>query len=87
MDSDNISEKLPIHNSFNNNSVLQDAKRDDVSRRAYKLLATLHSDCSELVKMVEETGANVRESRDLEDQVIIHPKCFSFSFFLASRNI
>ena len=50
---------------------LQDAKRDEVSRRAYKLLATLHSDCSELVKMVEETGANVRESRDLEDQVIL----------------
>lgn len=49
--------------------IFRDAKRDEVSRRAYKLLATLHSDCSELVKMVEETGANVRESRDLEDQI------------------
>ncbi|KAK3916236.1 Coiled-coil domain-containing protein 22-like protein [Frankliniella fusca] len=49
--------------------IFRDAKRDDVSRRAYKLLATLHSECSELVKMVEETGANVRESRDLEDQI------------------
>ncbi|KAJ1530454.1 hypothetical protein ONE63_005357 [Megalurothrips usitatus] len=49
--------------------IFRDAKRDDVSRRAYKLLATLHSECSELVKMVEETGACVRESRDLEDQI------------------
>lgn len=58
----------------------QDAKRDDVSRRAYKLLATLHSECSELVKMLEETGANVRESRDLEDQVSLlsHPEHYPY---------
>jgi hypothetical protein len=48
----------------------QDAKRDETARRAYKLLATLHSDCSELVQMVEETGATVREIRDLEEQVM-----------------
>lgn len=47
----------------------QDAKRDETARKAYKLLATLHSDCSELVQMVEETGAIVREIRDLEEQV------------------
>jgi hypothetical protein len=49
----------------------QDAKRDETARRAYKLLATLHSDCSELVQMVEETGATVREIRDLEEQVML----------------
>jgi O-succinylbenzoate synthase len=50
--------------------LFQDAKRDETARKAYKLLATLHSDCSDLVQMVEETGATVREIRDLEEQVI-----------------
>ncbi|XP_047110934.1 coiled-coil domain-containing protein 22 homolog isoform X1 [Schistocerca piceifrons] len=49
--------------------IFRDAKKDEVSRRAYKLLATLHSDCSELVQMVEETGAIIREIRDLEEQI------------------
>jgi hypothetical protein len=48
----------------------QDARRDETARKAYKLLATLHSDCSDLVQMVEETGAAVREIRDLEEQVM-----------------
>ena len=50
--------------------LFQDAKRDETARKAYKLLATLHSDCSDLVQMVEETGATVREIRDLEEQVM-----------------
>ena len=49
--------------------IFRDAKSNEASRRAYKLLATLHSDCSELVTMVEETGATLREIRDLEEQV------------------
>ncbi|XP_021913925.1 coiled-coil domain-containing protein 22 homolog [Zootermopsis nevadensis] len=49
--------------------IFRDAKRDETARKAYKLLATLHSDCSELVQMVEETGAIVREIRDLEEQI------------------
>jgi hypothetical protein len=48
---------------------MQDAKREEAARRAYKLLATLHADCAELVGLVEETGATMREIRDLEDQV------------------
>ncbi|XP_063224121.1 coiled-coil domain-containing protein 22 homolog [Bacillus rossius redtenbacheri] len=49
--------------------IFKDAKRDEVARKAYKMLASLHSDCEELVNMVEETGATVRENRDLEEQV------------------
>lgn len=49
--------------------IFRDAKKDEVSRKAYKLLATIHSDCSELVQMVEETGATVRQIRDLEEQI------------------
>lgn len=58
-----------IHN-INTIVLFQDAKRDETARKAYKLLATLHSDCSDLVQMVEETGATVREIRDLEEQVM-----------------
>ncbi|KAK2589337.1 hypothetical protein KPH14_007885 [Odynerus spinipes] len=49
--------------------IFRDARTNEASRKAYKLLATLHSDCSELVSLVEETGATVREIRDLEEQI------------------
>lgn len=34
-------------------------------------MATLHSDCSDLVGLVHETGVIIREVRDLEDQIEI----------------
>lgn len=49
--------------------IFRDAKANEASRKAYKLLATLHADCGELVKLVEETGATIREIRDLEEQI------------------
>ncbi|OXU25260.1 hypothetical protein TSAR_003804 [Trichomalopsis sarcophagae] len=49
--------------------IFRDARTKEVSRKAYKLLATLHSDCSELVNLVEETGATIREIRDLEEEI------------------
>lgn len=33
------------------------------------MLATLHSDCGDLVTLVQETGQVQREVRDLEDQI------------------
>lgn len=48
---------------------LQNAKRDEHAKVAYKHLATLHSDCGDLVRLVEETGAIVRVVRELEDQI------------------
>ncbi|KAH0555327.1 hypothetical protein KQX54_017650 [Cotesia glomerata] len=50
--------------------IFRDAKTNETSRKAYKLLATLHTDCAELINLVEETGTVVREIRDLEEQVI-----------------
>lgn len=47
----------------------QTAKKDEPSKKAYKLLATLHSDCGDLVTLVQETGQILREIRDLEDQI------------------
>ncbi|XP_057318820.1 coiled-coil domain-containing protein 22 homolog [Microplitis mediator] len=49
--------------------IFRDAKTNETSRQAYKLLATLHSDCAELINLVEETGTVVREIRDLEEQI------------------
>ncbi|KAF7993714.1 hypothetical protein HCN44_010309 [Aphidius gifuensis] len=49
--------------------IFRNAKTNEASKRAYKLLATLHSDCSELVTLVEETGTTCREIRDLEEQI------------------
>ncbi|XP_070166150.1 coiled-coil domain-containing protein 22 homolog [Polyergus mexicanus] len=49
--------------------IFRDARTNEASRKAYKLLAMLHSDCNELVSLVEETGATIREIRDLEEQI------------------
>ena len=49
--------------------IFRTAKKDDFGRRAYKLLVTLHTDCGDLVSLVQETGAIMREVRDLEDQI------------------
>lgn len=59
-----------IHSNFKQHSLyLQSAKKDEPSKKAYKLLATLHSDCGDLVQMVQDTGNVLREVRDLEDQI------------------
>lgn len=47
----------------------QTAKRDEHTKKAYKLLATLHADCGDLVTLVQETGSVMREVRDIEDQI------------------
>lgn len=47
----------------------QTAKKDEPSKKAYKLLATLHSDCSELIQLVQETGNIQRDVREIEDQI------------------
>lgn len=51
--------------------IFKSAKHDDYSKRAYKLLATLHADCTESVSLVEETGSVIREVREIEDQIDI----------------
>lgn len=45
------------------------AKDSESSKKAYKLLITLHSHCSNLIVLVKETGDVMREVRDLEDQI------------------
>ncbi|XP_055372658.1 coiled-coil domain-containing protein 22 homolog [Condylostylus longicornis] len=65
----NISGQLDRQFTVTDDLLFKTAKRDEYSKKAYKLLATLHSDCSELVRLVQETGSVMREVRDLEDQI------------------
>lgn len=58
---------------------LQDCKEDNASRRIYKLLMQVHSECRQTVTMIEETGAVIREIRDLEEQVRFNHHFFKFS--------
>ncbi|GFS10073.1 coiled-coil domain-containing protein 22-like protein [Elysia marginata] len=48
--------------------IFRDAKKDDGVKKAYRFLAALHENFEQLIKMVEDTGAVVREIKDLEDQ-------------------
>lgn len=48
---------------------LQANKKDEYSKKVYKLLITLHSEFSELIDLVENTGSIQREIRDLDDLI------------------
>lgn len=60
-----------IHNIHEFIISFQNAKRDEAAKKAYKLLATLHTECADLIQMVQDTGIVQREIRDLEDQIEI----------------
>lgn len=47
----------------------QDAKKDDQAKKAYKLLALLHSECNTIVSLVNDTGTLARDIVDLEDNI------------------
>ncbi|KAF3825490.1 hypothetical protein GH733_005472 [Mirounga leonina] len=49
--------------------VFKDAKKDDAVRKAYKYLAALHENCSQLIQTMEDTGTIIWEVRDLEEQI------------------
>nr|CAB3228419.1 coiled-coil domain-containing protein 22 homolog [Phallusia mammillata] len=49
--------------------MFKDARKNENIRQAYKYLVSLHDGCTELLRTVEETGAILREVRELEDQI------------------
>lgn len=49
--------------------IFQDAKKDDQAKKAYKLLALLHSECNTIVSLVNDTGSLARDIVDLEDNI------------------
>ncbi|KAI4464089.1 jm1 protein [Holotrichia oblita] len=49
--------------------IFRNAKQDEMSRKAYKLLATLHNDCGAIIQTITEMGVTERESRNLQEQI------------------
>ncbi|XP_060856345.1 coiled-coil domain-containing protein 22 isoform X2 [Metopolophium dirhodum] len=45
------------------------AKKDDIIRKCYKLLAAIHSNSSSIITSVKQTGTIGREIKDLEEQI------------------
>ncbi|CAH2063351.1 unnamed protein product, partial [Iphiclides podalirius] len=50
-------------------TLFKDAKKDDQAKKAYKLLALLHSECNTIVTLVNDTGNLARDIVDLEDSI------------------
>ncbi|XP_059060177.1 coiled-coil domain-containing protein 22 isoform X2 [Achroia grisella] len=50
-------------------TLFRDAKKDDQAKKAYKLLALLHSECNTIVSLVNDTGSLARDIVDLEDNI------------------
>ncbi|XP_052751611.1 coiled-coil domain-containing protein 22 homolog isoform X2 [Galleria mellonella] len=50
-------------------TLFKDAKKDDQAKKAYKLLALLHSECNTIVSLVNDTGSLARDIVDLEDNI------------------
>lgn len=65
----NISGQLERQFTVTEDLIYRTAKKDEYSKKSYKLLATLHSDCNELITLVQDTGAIQREIRELEEQI------------------
>ncbi|XP_038213230.1 coiled-coil domain-containing protein 22 homolog [Zerene cesonia] len=55
--------------SIADETLFKDAKKDDQAKKAYKLLALLHSECNTIVSLVNETGILARDIVDLEDNI------------------
>ncbi|KAH1187939.1 hypothetical protein KIL84_009461 [Mauremys mutica] len=64
-----LSGKLDRTFAVTDELVFKDAKRDESVRKAYKYLAALHENCSQLIQTIEDAGAIQRETRDLEEQI------------------
>lgn len=48
---------------------MQVAKKDDIIRKCYKLLAAIHSNSFSIITSVKQTGTIGRDIKDLEEQV------------------
>ncbi|XP_053600170.1 coiled-coil domain-containing protein 22 isoform X2 [Plodia interpunctella] len=55
--------------SIADETLFRDAKKDDQAKKAYKLLALLHSECNTIVSLVNDTGALARDIVDIEDNI------------------
>ncbi|KAL1463308.1 hypothetical protein WDU94_015071 [Cyamophila willieti] len=68
-DLNNVNGKIERCFTLADEMIFKDVSKDDVSRKAYKYLVTLHTDCNEIVKVVTEIGNLKKEMKNLEEQI------------------
>lgn len=64
-----VAAQLERQFNYTDDLLFQSAKHDLHAKKAYKLLAQLHTHCSELVECVTNTGSVSKEIRELEVQI------------------
>ncbi|XP_064544375.1 coiled-coil domain-containing protein 22 homolog [Drosophila montana] len=64
-----VAAQLERQFNYTDDLLFQSAKHDLHAKKAYKLLAQLHTQCSELVECVTNTGSVSKEIRELEVQI------------------
>lgn len=65
----NVNGKIERCFTLADEMIFKDVSRDDMSRKAYKYLVTLHTDCNDIVKILTETGNLKKEMKNLEEQI------------------
>ncbi|KAF5302283.1 hypothetical protein FQA39_LY10322 [Lamprigera yunnana] len=65
----NLNGQLDRSFALSDELIFRDAKRDTMARSAYKLLATLHNDCGDVVQAVTNLGLVERECRTVQEQI------------------
>ena len=68
-DINTVTGKLERQFTVTDDLLFAHAKRDEQTKRIYKLFLKVHADCGELAKSIQDTGKISREIRDLEDQI------------------
>ncbi|XP_008475186.1 coiled-coil domain-containing protein 22 homolog [Diaphorina citri] len=65
----NVNGKIERCFTLADEMIFRDVSRDEMSRKAYKYLVTLHTDCNDIVKVVTEIGNLKKEMKNLEEQI------------------
>ncbi|CAB3236271.1 unnamed protein product [Arctia plantaginis] len=68
-DINNLEGQLDRCFSIADETLFRDAKKDDQAKKAYKLLALLHSECNTIVSLVNDTGTLARDIVDVEENI------------------
>ncbi|XP_023016025.1 coiled-coil domain-containing protein 22 homolog [Leptinotarsa decemlineata] len=68
-DINNLTGQVDRSFTLSDELIFFDAKNDETARKAYKLLAALRDECSNILKAVTDIGLAERESRNLQEQI------------------
>lgn len=68
-DINNLNGQIDRSFTISDELIFRDCKQDETARKAYKLLAALHTECEDVIQTVTNLGLVERESRNLEEQI------------------